>query len=154
MNKPDSLRRLLASAVPYLKRDPDKLHIFIDEGRVAATAAPSLSFEYAYTLNAIVTDFAGHPDTLMVPILDWLKRHQPEMLLNPDRMRDGFTFEADILNHKTVDLSIKLKLTERVGVRDDASTGQRTITHFDEPPVDPYAGVVTWELYVNGEKVQ
>lgn len=153
MNKPASLRRLLEAAVPQFKRDPDKLHIFLDEGNVMATAAPSLSFEYHYLLNAIVTDYPGHPDTLMVPILAWLKVNQPEMLLNRDKMREGFSFEADILNHKTVDISIKLRLTERVGVKDDPATGTRTITHYDEPVVDPYADVERWELFIQGEKV-
>ncbi|MGF6141372.1 phage tail protein [Pseudomonas laurylsulfatiphila] len=154
MKKPDSLRALLRTAIPQLKRDPDKLHIFLDEGNIIATAANSLSFEYQYILNAIVTDYEGHPDTLMVPILGWLKINQPEMMLNRDKMREGFTFEAEILNTKTADLSIKLRLTERVAVTDDPATGQRTIKHLDEPVLDPYAEVEKWELIIHGEVVQ
>ena len=153
VNKPDSLRRLLREMVPHLKRDPEKLHIFLDEGNVIAGGAPSLSFEYHYVLNAIVTDYAGHPDTLMVPILSWLKVNQPEMLLNREKMREGFSFEAEILNNKTVDISIKLRLTERVGVKDDPVSGTRTVTHYDEPEVDPYASIEHWEFFVLGEKV-
>lgn len=153
MNKPDSLRALLRTAVPQLKQDPDKLHIFLDEGNIIATAANTLSFEYQYILNAIVTDYAGHPDTLMVPILGWLKVNQPDMMLNRDKMRDGFSFEADILNNKTADISIKLRLTERVAVTDDLATGQRTIKHLDEPVLDPYAEVERWELIIHGETV-
>lgn len=145
MKKPDSLRALLRTAVPQLKRDPDKLHIFLDEGNIIATAANSLSFEYQYILNAIVTDYAGHPDTLMVPILGWLKVNQPEMMLNRDKMRDGFSFEAEILNTKTADISIKLRLTERVVVTDDPTSGTRTVTHLDEPSVDD---VRAWTVVV------
>lgn len=147
MKKPDSLRALLRTAVPQLKRDPDKLHIFLDEGNIIATAANSLSFEYQYILNAIVTDYAGHPDTLMVPILGWLKVNQPEMMLNREKMRDGFSFEAEILNTKTADISIKLRLTERVVVTDDPVSGTRTVTHLDEPSVDD---VRAWTVVVAG----
>ncbi len=37
MNKPQSLRRALNNAVPYVRDNPDKLHLFIDNGSVVAT---------------------------------------------------------------------------------------------------------------------
>jgi hypothetical protein len=151
MKKPESLRRALTAAVPHLKRNPEALHVFLDEGRVIATAAPSLSFEYQYVLNVIVTDYSDHADTIMVPILAWLRRNQPDLLLNPERGRDGFKFEADILNHTTLDLSIKLTLTERVGVAETA--GVLTAKHFDEPQLDAFEDVAHWQLYVKGELV-
>lgn len=151
MKKPDSLRRALVAAVPHLKRNPDALHVFLDEGHIISTAAPSLSFEYQYVLNVIVTDYSDHADTIMVPILAWLRRNQPELLLNPERGRDGFRFEAELLNHTTLDLSIKLTLSERVGVSEAA--GKLTATHFDEPPLDPFEDVAHWALYIKGELV-
>lgn len=140
MLKPESLRRHLEASVPWVARHPDRVLTFIDEGDVFSTLAGGVSFEYRYTLNLILTDFEGHADTLVVPILLWLRRHQPEMLQNPDLMRAGFTFEADILTHQTMDLSIKLQLTERVVV--STVDGQMRATHADEPPLDPYEGVV------------
>lgn len=131
MNKPDSLRRALTTAIAELAQNPDKLHCFVQEGRVISTSATSLSFEYAYTLEIIVTDYRDHADTLIVPILAWLRIHQNEMLSNPELMQDGFSFEVDILNHDTVDLAIKLKLTERVGVHERA--GRYVIEHYEEP---------------------
>jgi hypothetical protein len=151
MKKPASLRAALTAAVPHLKRNPDALHIFLDEGRIISTAATSLSFEYQYVLNVIVTDYSEHADTIVVPILAWLRRNQIDLLLNPDRGRDGFRFEADILNHTTLDLSIKLTLTERVGVTENE--GKLTVTHFDEPPLDALEGVEHWQLFVKGELV-
>lgn len=59
MNKPQSLRRALNSAVPYVRDNPDKLHLFVDNGSVVATGAASLSREYRYTLNVVVVDFSG-----------------------------------------------------------------------------------------------
>ena len=134
MKKPDSLRQALTDAVAELAQNPDKLHCFIQEGRIFATSATSLSFEYLYTLEIIVTDYGADPNTLIVPILAWLHRHQNEMLSNPELMRDGFSFEADILNHDTVDLAIKLKLSERVGVHQ--ANGEYIVEHYDEPNVD------------------
>ncbi|MGK4474145.1 phage tail protein [Aeromonas molluscorum] len=30
-----------------------------------------------------IIDFAGHPDQLVVPLLAWLRQHQPELMTNP-----------------------------------------------------------------------
>lgn len=145
MLKPESLRRHLEATAPWVAAHPDRLLTFIDEGDVRSTLRAGLSFEYRYTLNFIATDFEGHADTLIVPILLWLRRYQPEMLQNPELMRAGFSFEADILTHQTMDLSIKLQLTERVIV--STVDGAMRATHADEPALDPYEGVVdTWEL--------
>ncbi|HCT9208849.1 TPA: phage tail protein, partial [Klebsiella pneumoniae] len=50
MNKPQSLRLALNKAVAYVRDNPDKLHLFVDNGSVVATGAASLSWEYRYTL--------------------------------------------------------------------------------------------------------
>ncbi|KWC65059.1 phage tail protein [Burkholderia ubonensis] len=133
MNKPDSLRAALTAALPEFARDPDRLHIFIEHGAIAVTAAHSLSFEYAYTLDIVVTDYAGHSDHLMVPIIAWLKINQPELLLNRDLCRDGFKFQAELLDNGKSDVEILLKLTERVGVTEQADGYE--IHHFGEPPI-------------------
>ncbi|WP_178081838.1 phage tail protein, partial [Pseudomonas sp. B6(2017)] len=51
MNKPESLRVHLLDRVPELRHNPDRLLIFIDNGKVRCTAAASLSFEYSYDLQ-------------------------------------------------------------------------------------------------------
>lgn len=144
MKKPADLRQVLTEAVPYLKDHPDRLHVFVDEGRIVATGGATLSFEYQYTLNLVITDYNLHADTVMVPILGWLRRNQSELLFNPDRRRDGFKFEVDILNHKTCDISIDLTLTERVIVKE--VDGALQVTHADEPPLDQYEDVTSWEV--------
>ena len=45
MNKPDSLRAHLLAAIPELKHNPDRLLIFIDNGKIRCTGAAGLSFE-------------------------------------------------------------------------------------------------------------
>ena len=69
MNKPESLRAHLLATVAELQHNPDRLLIFIDNGKVRCTAAASLSFEYSFDLQIILTDFAGHPDSVMLPLL-------------------------------------------------------------------------------------
>ncbi|KWD57241.1 phage tail protein [Burkholderia cepacia] len=133
MNKPDSLRAALTAAIPEFARNPDRLHVFIEHGSIATTAANSLSFEYAYTLDVVVTDYAGHADHLIVPVIAWLKVHQPEMLLNRELCRDGFRFQAELLDNGKSDVEILLKLTERVGVLEMPEGYE--IRHFAEPSI-------------------
>lgn len=146
MNKPDSLRNHLLAAVPELRVDPDRLLVFIDNGTVRSTAAVGLSFEYAYTLNVILTDFAGHPDALMIPLLAWLLVNQHELLANQEKGKEAIKFEADILDDSKVDLSIALPLTERVIVKKQ-DDGTLQVRHPDEPQLEPYLPAGEWQLY-------
>jgi hypothetical protein len=132
MNKPESLRAHLLATVAELKHNPERLLIFIDNGKVRCTAAASLSFEYSFDLQVILTDFAGHPDNVMLPLLGWLSVHQSELLENLNKSAAGIQFEADILDNSKVDLSLTLPLTERVVVGKDAE-GNTTIRHPGEP---------------------
>ncbi|HEY5804855.1 MAG TPA: phage tail protein [Lysobacter sp.] len=151
MIKPGSLREHLVAALPELKRDPDKLLVFIDRGSLVSTYVPGLSFEYRYTLNLILLDYAGHPDAVMVPLLVWLRANQPELLANP-ALREQITFEADVLDHDKVDLDIKIPLTERVGVHPRDGGGYE-IQHYPEPQLEPNFEAEHWEVYLKGELV-
>ncbi|WP_130932214.1 phage tail protein [Pseudomonas sp. Sample_24] len=135
MNKPESLRKHLLDSIPELRHNPDRLLVFIDNGTMRSTAAPGLSFEYAYTLNLILTDFAGHPDAVAIPLFAWVLVNQRELMENLERGKDAIAFEADVLDNSKVDLSIKLPLTERVIVKrqDD---GKLVVNHPAEPLVD------------------
>jgi hypothetical protein len=132
MNKPDNLRAHLLATVSELKHNPDRLLIFIDNGRIRCTAAHTLSFEYSFDLQVIFTDFAGHPDSVMLPVLGWLSVHQSELLENLSKASDGIQFEADILDNSKVDMSLTLPLTERVVVGKD-DLGNTTVCHPGEP---------------------
>lgn len=144
MNKPNSLRTHLLATVPALEHNPDRLLVFIDQGSVRCTAAgKSLSWEYSYKLQIILTDFAGHPDTVMLPLLGWLSVHQSELLTNLTKSAEGIQFEADIIDASKVDLAITLQLTERVVVGKDEQ-GATTITHPGEPQPSPDFADPTW----------
>lgn len=132
MNKPSALRAHLLAAVPELHKNPDRLLVFIDNGTIRSTAAPGLSFEYSYTLNIILTDYAGHPDAVAIPLLAWLLVNQPELLTNLEKGKTAIAFEADVLDNSKVDLSLKLPLTERVIVKKQ-DDGSLQVNHPNEP---------------------
>lgn len=151
MIKPDSLRSHLTAANPELRRNPDKMLVFIDRGSLVGTYATGLSFEYRYTLTLILTDYAGHPDAIMVPLMIWLRDHQPELLANP-ALREQITFEAEVLGNDKVDLSITVPMTERVGVHARPSGGY-DIEHYPEPQLEPNLPAEHWQVFLKGELI-
>jgi len=144
--KPESLRQHLAAAIPELATHPDRMLVFIENGTLHCTGSGSLSFEYRYSLNLVLIEYGGHPDSVMIPLLAWLSRHQPELLENPQR-RPELRFEVEVLANDRVDLSITLPLTERVGVVSHPEGGY-TATHFPEPEREGYLYAETWQLFL------
>ncbi len=139
MKKPEGLRRLLLAAVPGLAADPSRLSMFIDKGKLSFRNSGTLSFEYAYTLNIVVQDYAGDVDALMVPVLAWIAEQQPDLLERDPR--EPFTFESEILDSDAADVSIDLQLTEAVRVV-PGEGGGFVATHLDEPSrADEFEGV-------------
>lgn len=150
MLKPDSLRRALTDAVPALRTNPDMLRLFIDNGNIAATLAASLSFEKQYTLNVVVTDFTGDMDLLLVPVMAWLREHQPDVMTTDEGRKKGFTWYADVNNDSSVDVSISLLLTERTIVKE--IDGALHVSTLPEPqPPEPVTRPVA--MYAGGELV-
>jgi hypothetical protein len=142
MKKPSSLRRHLEEAVPHLRANPDRLTVFVEGGRLVAAGAPSLSFRYEYTLTLTVLDHQGDLDVLAVPVLAWLRIHQPEIALNHDLRDKALRFHAELLNHDTADLEIQIDLSETVVVQERVVDGQRRldVRHIPEPVhAEPYA---------------
>jgi hypothetical protein len=150
MNKPESLRSHLLASVAELKHNPDRLLIFIDQGRIRSTAAPGLSFEYSYTLNLILTDYAGHPDAIAIPLLAWLLVNQSELLTNLEKGKDAIQFEADVIDQNSVDLSFTLPLTERVIVKRQEDDSLE-VTHPDEPQLTEHLPAGPMQLFAKGE---
>ena len=135
MKKPQLLRDHITRACPDLATNPEKMTVFVEGGNVVHTGTPALSFEYRYTVNVVITDWADSTDTLVVPVIAWLKRHQPDLFDNPERRAKGFRFVAEIIDHSTVDVSIELDLTETVAVKGETVDGVNRLTtrHIGEP---------------------
>ncbi|EPL3702362.1 phage tail protein [Morganella morganii] len=145
MNKLNSIKDTLCRKIPYLKDNPEKLYLFVDDGGIFATNEPSLSYEYIYSLNIILEAFPGDQNIVFAVVVEWVKQHQPDILANPDKRANGIRFEADILNSQTANISIDLKLTERIIV--SVQDGAYRVEAVPEPenPMD------SWE-YLNVRK--
>ncbi|MBX9612425.1 MAG: phage tail protein [Burkholderiales bacterium] len=158
MYKAQSLRHHLCATVPDFKRSPDKLAILVKNGKVIAAGEASLSYEYAATVQIMVLDYAGSPDAVMLPILVWLRTHQPEYFDNPALRAQAFRFDVDINDGKTIDIAIELDLTERVSVTaknpaDNPAPGAYNVHHLGEPPRTRGLGDTDehWEFWLRGE---
>lgn len=153
MDKPHSVRAALAAAIPALATNPESLLVFVEKGRISATAVPGHSFDYGYTLNVILTDYAGSPDVVFLALLQWMERNQIDVLLNPQRKSSAITFDAEMISNTAVDLSINMELTESVGVRPRPGGGFDIAT----TPEPDYGQGTTFparmEIYANGELI-
>lgn len=145
MYKPSSLKQYLINSVKELQRSPDRVLVFMDEGNVVCSSAPGLSFEYRYTLTLIITDYAGQPDAVFIPLLAWVGEHQRELLDNHEQRQQAISFNAEVLANDLVDIEISLPLTERVIVKrqDD---GSLIMTHPQEPQLEPFLPAGTYRL--------
>lgn len=166
MLKPDSLLAALTAAVldgqgkRVFERNPDKLRIFLDKGRLVGRfgAAGNLGFEWRYRASILLMDFTGDPDAVAVAVLAWLHVHQPELLQNHGVANEAIVFEADIIDDKTVDLELQIDLTEAVSVRPRPGGGH-DVEHLPEPPIGAdflpeLAGQVPLgEIYAGGDLV-
>lgn len=150
MKKLIDLRAYLAGAVPSLKKDPERLDVYIEKGGIACRYG-SLSFQYAYEARILVKDFTDHADTLLVPLLAWVATHQPDLLLDVDKQGNAIRFEAEIIDHERTDVLLMLDLSERVIVRE--VDGVVTATHCDEPALPDLGGPSPWALHVHGVEV-
>ena len=151
MKKPADLRAHLTRWVPDLAANPDKLHVFIEQGRVATKVGSGLGFEYHYTLQLIITDFAESADVLNVPLLVWLQTNQPDLLLDTERRDHAIVFEAEIIDHDKIDIALTLELSERVLVREVPAGFE--CEHLGEPPLPDLTGTPGWEVYLKGELI-
>ncbi|WP_313253222.1 phage tail protein [Stenotrophomonas sp.] len=134
MKKPSDLRAHMLVACPLLQAYPDRLLLFVENGHLVSSNVPGLSYQYQYELTMIVTDFAGTPEAIMVPLLQWVTRHQPELLAHPST-RGQIAFSVEVLASDLVDIELKLQLSERIAVRRDEE-GFFQLTYPKEPPTD------------------
>lgn len=131
MKKAESLKELLLASVPALKNDPAKLAIFVDKGKVSAVRSNTLAFQLGYTLTFWIEAFAGDLDGLFVPVLAWISQNQPELIGRPDS--EPFTFESELLDGDTADITVEIELTERVLI-EQRENGKLRTRHLDDAP--------------------
>lgn len=143
MHKLHLLRKHLTNAVPALTRDPERLLTFVEDGHIEFYRGPTLSHEYQYTAQLILTDYAGDTDAVIIPLLDWLSAYQPDA--DP---AEAVSFEAELLNHQTVDLALRVRLTERVVATRHCDTGEIHAEHRAPYFAPPDCPEVDWQLLI------
>ncbi|MDW9427055.1 phage tail protein [Yersinia enterocolitica] len=131
--------------------NPERLKMFVDGGRIVSTLAPSLSFENQYTLTLFIEDFPSDVDYLFVPILAWLREHQPDIMATEEKRRTGFIHKVDVISDVLSDIRIDLQLTERAIVKE--VDGALHVNHALEPTW-PGAPTRPTAIYFNGEVIQ
>ena len=131
MQKPQKLREFLENAIPEFKRNPDQLLIFVEGGNICSTLAQGLSFQYKYTLSIVCPDYADEVAKIAIPLLEWIRMNQSELLANFDKVEDAIKFNVDVIDNSKVDLVIELPLTERTVVKKEGN--QLKITYPEEP---------------------
>lgn len=146
MIKPDKLRKLLTDTLSHFAKNPDQLRLYYANGKIRATSAASLSFEYVYDLELTIIDFPYHPDLLFVPLQAFIREQQPDLLLNPQKSEDGIKFEVEPNNHKTHDIYVKIPLTERVVVTQEG--GSYEARHAEEPQPTEWQPIENLTIYL------
>ncbi|WP_439239060.1 phage tail protein [Lonepinella sp. BR2919] len=134
MKKPNQIRKVLEQANPFFVANPDKLQLFIDDGKIIRTGTDNLSFELQYSLNIIVTDYPDDIARLTVPLLAYLQINQPELFANPDLRDKAIRFLPDFNNNNTSDIHFEISpITERVVVKQ--SQADSVILDYKPEPV-------------------
>ncbi|MFB9996260.1 phage tail protein [Providencia rustigianii] len=117
MLKPNLLREILVKFAPYFKQNPELLEVYVTSGNIQSTGTASVSYLTEYEINVFAMDFSGELDHLILAILTWAKKHQPDLLFNPDKRKSGIRFDADILDSEKIDVLFTIKATERVVIK-------------------------------------
>ncbi|AQU84929.1 MULTISPECIES: phage tail protein [unclassified Halomonas] len=143
MIKLQSLRQHLLNAVPELKRNPEQLHTFINDGKIKFARGQTLSHQYAVDAQIVITDYSGSLDTVIIPLLQWLNHYQPDLI-----EEEAVQLEAEILNNTSWDLAITVRLTERVVAKVDCQTGRINAEHrMPAFPIDA-CPATHWQLNI------
>lgn len=148
MKKLHLLRAHLMKAVPGLANDPERLLTFVEEGSIEFHRGPNLTHEYQFTAQLVLTDFSANLDTLMVPLLQWLAEYQPDV--DPT---EAVSFEAEIHSHKSVDVALRVKLTERVLAKVDCNTREIKVDHALPRFSATGCPAARWQLLIRDSEV-
>lgn len=135
MKKANHLADYLTKAVPGLAKNPERLFVAIDKGRLVSVNG-YLSHRWVASvtvtlLDTPVTDLVS----LGVVLLRWAARHQPELLRHP-KSTEAFAFNVEMLDRLTCDVSFELELEQLVSMT-ARSDGGFDVVERDEPDPDP-----------------
>lgn len=108
------LELLRAYLRAHLKKPAEKLITFVETGTlvtVPGTANKDCRLEYVALVYILGIKYDARYICWLVG--EWMNTYQP------NHAADDIRFEAEILNHDTVDLEFRLKINEDILVRED-----------------------------------
>lgn len=148
MRKLTALRQHLLASVPGLAENPDRLLTFITDGGIEFHRGTHLSHGYSVPAQLVVTDHGGELDDIIIPLLQWLSRYEPD--IDP---KNGIRIEAEILSNQRWDLAITADLTERVVATVDCEAGRINVDHrMPAYELEP-CPAEHWQLYIRRPEV-
>lgn len=134
-----------------MTRSPENLRIWIERGAGRCQGTTSDAFGFTFQANVLIVEMTSEIAVLAHAIFRWLRVNQPD-LLSPGR--EGFSFDADILDNGSADVLLQLQLTQNVTVAPNDGGGfelaylaEPDPLFADDQPVDgtlpasPFAGV-------------
>lgn len=145
MKKPNQLREYLLNAIPGLSPDQDRLLIFTNNGSLRSTMVSGFSFEMSYTLDLVITDYAGDVDVIGVVLFTWIAENQPELMANHEKGKQAIQFEAELIDNSKYDINFQIPLTERVVVK-KLQDGKLELSHPEEPKYTEYEPATGFEV--------
>jgi hypothetical protein len=129
MRKSQSLRKALEAALPELRKEPERLKLWVENGAVRARGTASHGFALQYPLSVLIEQASTDIAIIALAITRWLRVNQPD-LLAPNG--DSFQFETDILDLTTADILFTINLTENITV-EPQQDGSWQVTYLQEP---------------------
>lgn len=159
MRKPDLLRAAIRALNPWCQTNPENMLVSVTEATIVATGEQSASWEYRYVIEVLLMDFPGNVDAITLPILNWARVNQPDLLFNPDVRREGIKMQAQLINTDELgneitpvhDVLFSIRATEAIIVTQDSS-GNPVTTHRDEPDYSALFGEsgTAWDIVFRG----
>lgn len=96
-----------------LKIDAAQLLTFAEKGTVHSVRGEGRpGYMIDYTAHLIVTGYGGAPEDLLFVAVDWLHRECV------DAAEDAIRFHVDVIDHKSVDVSLAIDISEIVASTD------------------------------------
>lgn len=111
MRKIDTLRDAIFDALPELKRDPDRVRLWIERGTAKSTLTTGQGLVLTFQLNVLVTEMASDLTVLALAVFRWMRTNQPDLMVPG---HEGIAFDADILDKDTADVLLQLQLDQAV----------------------------------------
>lgn len=115
MRKLESLREHMTNALAHrgLRDNPSDLHFSIPAGTAVAHSrgGPDRAFEYQYTVAMGVFDCAYSLDEILIPLMMWVERWQPDLL---HLTAGGIAWEVEQLDDTKYDAIIRIPISETV----------------------------------------